>query len=113
MLLWNQYKCNAGYYRIVSYPIEMKSFIQGLIARVSSSVKAHTAVAAAPVLGRWGIQYDERVIDRKIVQANEDHCGCCVDVRAENPKKEAAAMSAKKSVARYEKTEEYLVPYVM
>ena len=94
----------------------MKSFIQSLIARVSSSVKAHTAVAAAtapPVLGRWGIQYDQRIIDRKIVQANEDHCGCCVDVRAKNPKKEAAAMSAKKSVARYEKTEEYLVPYVM
>ena len=102
-------------YRIVSYPIQMKSFIQGIIARVSSSVKAHTTAAAAtapPVLGRWGIQYDQRIIDRKIVQANEDHCGCCVV--AENPKKkEAAAMSAKKSVARYEKTEEYLVPYVM
>ncbi len=96
----------------------MKSLFRGLIERMSSSVKAHTAVAAAapPVLGRWGIQYDEKVIDRKIVQANEDHCGCCVDVRAaENPKKEAAATSAKKnsSVMRYEKTEEYLLPYVM
>ena len=89
----------------------MKSFIQGLIDHVSSSVKAQATAAAAPVLGRWGIQYDERIIDRKIVQANEDHCGCCVDVRAaaENLKKE----TAKKSVMRYEKTEEYLLPYVM
>jgi hypothetical protein len=94
----------------------MKSLFRGLIERMSSSVKAQATAAAAPVLGRWGIQYDERIIDRKIVQANEDHCGCCVDVRAaENPNKEAAATSAKKnsSVVRYEKTEEYLLPYVM
>ncbi len=84
----------------------MKSLFRGLIERVSSSVKAHTTVAAAapPVLGRWGIQYDERIIARKIVQANEDHCGCCVV--AENPKK-------KKTMVQYEQTDEYLVPYVM
>ena len=84
----------------------MKSLFRSIIARVSSSVKAQTTVAAAtapPVLGRWGIQYDERIIARKIVQANEDHCGCCV---AENPKKN-------KNMVQYEKTEEYLVPYVM
>ena len=81
---------NVSLDTIVYYSIEIKSFIQGLIARVSSSVKAQTTAAAAPVLGRWGIQYDKRIIDRKIVQANEDHCGCCVDVRAENPKKETA-----------------------
>lgn len=83
----------------------MKSLFRGLIERVSSSVKAHTAVTAAapPVLGRWGIQYDERIIARKIVQANEDHCGCCV----------AETQKNKKTMAQYEKTEEYLVPYVM
>ena len=87
----------------------MKSLFRGLIERVSSSVKAHTAVAAAapPVLGRWGIQYDERIIDRKIVQANEDHCGCCVVDDSEKKKEREAA------VVRYEKREEYLVPYVM
>jgi hypothetical protein len=54
----------------------MMSFIRGLVERISSSVKAPVAAVAAPVtLGRWGIQYDERVIDRKIIQANEDHCG--------------------------------------
>ena len=83
----------------------MKSFIRGVLERVSYSVKSQTTVAAAapPVLGRWGIQYDQRIIDRKITQANEDHCGCCV---AETQKK-------KKTMVQYEKTEEYLVPYVM
>ncbi len=97
------------------YSIEMNSFIRNFVARVSSLVvtPSSSVVAAAPALGRWGIQYDEKVIDRKITQANEDHCGCCVV--AENPKKEAAPTSAKKnsSVMRYEKTEEYLLPYVM
>jgi hypothetical protein len=88
----------------------MKSFIRGLIERASSSVKAQQTVAAAAapvVLGRWGIQYDQRIIDRKIVQANEDHCGCCVVDDSEKKKEREAA------VVRYEKREEYLVPYVM
>lgn len=87
----------------------MKSFIRGLLDRVTSSVKRQTASAAsaAPALGRWGIQYDETVIDRKINQANEDHCGCCVV-----PKKETKEVERNR-VVRYEKTEEYLVPYVM
>lgn len=89
----------------------MKSFIRGVLERVRSSysVSATTTVAAAaPVaLGRWGIQYDQRIIDRKIVQANEDHCGCCVVDDSEKKKEREAA------VVRYKKREEYLVPYVM
>ena len=101
----------------------MKSLFRGIIERVSSSVKTHTAAVAAatapPVLGRWGIQYDERIIARKIVQANEDHCGCCHDGDiAENLKniqagEGAAAKKKNRVVTQYEKTEEYLVPYVM
>ena len=110
----------------------MKSFIRGVLERVSSSVKSHTAVAAAaaapPALGRWGIQYDKQIIDRKIIQANEDHCGCCVDVAAvavvsdgmkktepepePEPETEAVKKSSR-SVVRYEKREEYLLPYIM
>lgn len=87
----------------------MMSFILGLIARATSSysVSATTAAAAPVALGRWGIQYDQRIIDRKIVQANEDHCGCCVVDDMEKKKERDAA------VVRYEKREEYLVPYVM
>jgi hypothetical protein len=29
------------------------------------------------MLGRWFIHYDQKIIDKKIDQANEDHCGCC------------------------------------
>ena len=59
-----------------------------------------------PKLGRWSIQYDNNIIHRKIDQANEDHCGCCVnefvsgediDVNEENPKEK----------------EDYLIPYCM
>ena len=87
----------------------MKSFIRGVLECVSYSVKSQTAVAAAapPALGRWGIQYDQRIIDRKITQANEDHCGCCVVDDSEKKKEREAA------VVRYKKREEYLVPYVM
>ena len=92
----------------------MKSFIRGVLECVSYSVKSQTAVAAAapPALGRWGIQYDQRIIDRKIVQANEDHCGCCVVDDSEKNKTDAVKKSSS-SVVRYEKKEEYLLPYVM
>jgi hypothetical protein len=109
----------------------MMSFIRGLIERASSSVKVQqtvTGAAAAPVaLGRWGIQYDKQIIDRKITQANEDHCGCCVDAvvaaavvgdgmkkTESEPETEAVKKSSSSSsVVRYEKREEYLLPYVM
>jgi hypothetical protein len=29
------------------------------------------------MLGRWIINYDENIINTKVDQANEDHCGCC------------------------------------
>jgi len=28
-------------------------------------------------LGRWNIQYEPKIIQCKVDQANEDHCGCC------------------------------------
>jgi hypothetical protein len=103
----------------------MMSFILGLIARASSysSYSVSGAAAAAPVaLGRWGIHYDPRIIDRKIIQANEDHCGCCVDVVVaaavvgdgmKKTEADAVKKSSSSSVVRYEKREEYLLPYVM
>jgi hypothetical protein len=98
----------------------MMSFIRGLIERASSSVKVQQTVAgaaAAPVaLGRWGIQYDKQIIDRKITQANEDHCGCCVDVVVvgdETKNKNKNKNNKKKSTVQYEQMEDYLVPYVM
>jgi len=34
--------------------------------------------AIAPTkLGRWQLHYDPKVVNSKVDQANEDHCGCC------------------------------------
>ena len=94
------------------YCRDMLSLLRSFITRVVA-VPVHVPVTGqrqAVVLGRWGIQYDPRIIDCKVFQANEDHCGCCGV-----PKKEDAVAVAdtKNSVMKYEKTEEYLVPYVM
>lgn len=32
------------------------------------------------ILGRWFIHYDQKIIDKKVDQANEDHCGCCNNI---------------------------------
>lgn len=62
----------------VAYNI-MKTFLlsmmKGVVYRASGSVSGS---ASSVVLGRWGIQYDPKIIRIKIDQANEDHCGCCV-----------------------------------
>lgn len=36
-------------------------------------------------LGRWTIHYEPRIIELKTKQANEDHCGCCFDIKKEAP----------------------------
>ncbi len=83
----------------------MLSFIKGIVSRASAS---------SVVLGRWGIQYDPKIIRIKIDQANEDHCGCCVP-----PPTTASGAAAKvggettNTKTRYEKIQEYLLPYVM
>ncbi len=51
------------------------SMMKGVVYRASGSVSGS---ASSVVLGRWGIQYDPKIIRIKIDQANEDHCGCCV-----------------------------------
>lgn len=30
-----------------------------------------------PLLGRWTLNYNDNLVNRKIDLANEDHCGCC------------------------------------
>ena len=83
----------------------MLSFIKGFVSRTSAS-------ASAVVLGRWGIQYDPKIIRIKIDQANEDHCGCCVPPAAVVAKVGEDAAKTK-TKARYEKIQEYLLPYVL
>jgi len=98
----------------------LKSLFRGLVERLGGVGAGVGGGNTAVVLGRWGIQYDPRVIDCKVFQANEDHCGCCVV-----PKKEAVAVPAHleesqsqtktptKALVVISEEESYLVPYVM
>lgn len=83
------------------------SLLRSFVGRVVAVPGQRQAV----VLGRWGIQYDPRIIDCKVFQANEDHCGCCGVPSEVAVAVTAAATENKMKVD--EKGEEYLVPYVM
>ena len=87
--------------RICIIDAMLLSFIKGFVYRTS-------ATASSVVLGRWGIQYDPKIIRFKIDQANEDHCGCCVP-----PETVVVDTADMKTKTRYEKREEYLLPYVV
>lgn len=82
----------------------LSSFIRNFMMRRNATAATVTPVA----LGRWGIQYDQKIIDYKVFQANEDNCGCCIDVNI----KTAPTEVVEKGI-RHEKTEEYLLPYVV
>ena len=87
----------------------MLSFLRNFIMR-GNGITAFTSVSpvTSVALGRWGIQYDQKIIDCKVFQANEDHCGCCVDVKINTRSNEAH----RKGI-HDEKTDEYLLPYVV
>jgi hypothetical protein len=84
------------------------SFIKEIVSRASASVSASSVV-----LGRWGIQYDPKIIRIKIDQANEDHCGCCIPPAAHVVKVVGADAAKAATKTRYEKIQEYLLPYVL
>jgi hypothetical protein len=52
-------------------------------------------------LGRWKIDHNESVINRKIDQANEDNCGCCIYDNDEHLQKTNEDINKEK----------YLIPY--
>ena len=71
---------------VLLYSIQMLSFLRNFIMR-GNGITTFTSVSpVTPVaLGLWGIQYDQKIIDCKVFQSNEDHCGCCVDVLDPRP----------------------------
>ena len=72
-------------------------------------------------LGRWQLHYDPKIVNSKVDQANEDHCGCCHDqyqtIKKEQllrqKKKWQQLIHTQKHVQKYSESEEYYVPYVM
>jgi hypothetical protein len=80
-------------------------------------------------LGRWQLHYDPKVVNSKVDQANEDHCGCCHEPtqhQHQAVKKEEQMLQQKqkwqerqrrnytqKHVQKYSESEGYYIPYVM
>ena len=77
-------------------------------------------------LGRWQLHYDPKIVNSKVDQANEDHCGCCHE-NFQTMKKEKEQMLRQKKkwqekqqrsytqtqLQKYSESEEYYIPYVM
>jgi hypothetical protein len=75
--------------------------MQTYIRRILNIINVSDHVVAKMPLGRWSIHYDPKVIDRKVVQANEDHCGCC------------EPDSTKPMKPPTKESDDYLLPYVI
>jgi hypothetical protein len=77
-------------------------------------------------LGRWQLHYDPKIVNSKVDQANEDHCGCCGEqmhqrdqreqVKQMKDKQQKQKWQEKKQQAlmkKYHESENYYIPYVM
>jgi hypothetical protein len=77
-------------------------------------------------LGRWQLHYDPKIVNSKVDQANEDHCGCCGEQMQQRDQREQMKQmkdkyqkqkwqkwQEKKQQALYAESEKYYIPYVM
>ena len=77
-------------------------------------------------LGRWQLHYDPRVVNSKVDQANEDHCGCCHEPTQHQSLKKEQMLHQKqkwqekqlrsytqKQLQKISDSEEYYIPYMM
>ena len=77
-------------------------------------------------LGRWQLHYDPKIVNSKVDQATEDHCGCCHEnIQTMKKEKEQMLLQKKKwqekqqrsytqkQLQKYSDSEEYYIPYVM
>lgn len=64
------------------------------------------------MMGRWNLDYDNMIQNRKVYWANMDHCGCC---GCDMKRIEAVSKITKKDrvYKREDDSEEYILPYVM
>jgi hypothetical protein len=79
---------------------------------------ATNATTTTTKLGRWQLHYDPRVVNSKVDQANEDHCGCCHEpsqMKKEQMlhQKQKWHSYTQKQVQKFSESEEYYIPYVM
>ena len=55
------------------------------------------------MVGRWNLDYDVAIQNRKVYWANMDNCGCCCEQKN----------TTVKAVQHSDSDDEYIVPYVM
>ena len=62
-------------------------------------------------LGRWQLHYDPKIVNSKVDQANEDHCGCCHDQYQTIKKKQLLPQEKQnqKRLQKYSESEEYYI----
>lgn len=68
--------------------------------------------------GRWNLDYDNTIQNRKVYLANMDHCGCCdtvAKINIENHKPKIKIQDSKKNTNHNysNHSDEYLLPYVI
>lgn len=61
------------------------------------------------IIGRWNLDYDQTIQNRKVYWANMDHCGCCDVKKIDDLNKKIEQCR----VCKIEESEEYILPYVM
>lgn len=54
------------------------------------------------MMGRWNVEYDNTIQNRKVYWANMDNCGCCDQ-----------KIVTVKSIHNHDDSDEYILPYVM
>jgi hypothetical protein len=55
-----------------------------------------------PMMGRWNLEYDNTIQNRKVYWANMDNCGCCDQ-----------KIVTGKAIHNHDDSDEYILPYVM
>ena len=55
----------------------MKSIINLLRRKLFTYNSSSSSSSNKIVYGRWNLDYDKSVQDRKVYLTNMDHCGCC------------------------------------
>lgn len=69
-----------------------------MITSFLRSVTRKLFIKNTPILiGRWSIDYDKNIQERKVYLTNMDHCGCCGNIKAQ-PKQPIETSQAMKVV---------------
>jgi hypothetical protein len=81
----------------------MAKSIQNLF-QVFRRIKKNNKNKNIPMMGRWNLDYDNTIQNKKVYWANIDNCGCC--------DQKIVAEKVKVKITHTD-SDEYILPYVM